>query len=172
MYYVSWKEAVEYCNRRSEKEGLRLAYSISRDTVVCDWNANGYRLPTEAEWEYAAKGGKKGSAYLYAGGDNLGEVAWYYDNSDDKTHEAGKKKANDLGIYDLSGNVWEWRWDWYGAYSQSAQTDPRGPVSGTYRVRRGGSWGDYARFQRSSFRLLDSPDRRSNHIGFRVARSP
>jgi formylglycine-generating enzyme required for sulfatase activity len=171
VYYVSWFEAVEYCNQRSVKEGLSPAYTIKGDTVTCDWNANGYRLPTEAEWEYAAKGGNKGSAYLYAGSDSPGEVGWYTDNSNGASHEVGKKKANDLGIYDLSGNVWEWLWDWFGDYEDKAQTDPRGPDTGSGRVVHSGSWLHRARDLRPFCRGGSDPSTRAGFYGFRLARS-
>jgi formylglycine-generating enzyme required for sulfatase activity len=138
---VSWYEAVDYCNKRSIKERLTPVYKGSGDNITCDWNANGYRLPTEAEWEFAAKGGTK--EYLtteYSGSNSVDVVAWYSGNSGNSTHPVGTKAANSLGIYDMSGNVWEWCWDWYGGYSSGSQTDPRGAVSGAIRVFRGGSW--------------------------------
>ena len=126
-----------------------------------------YRLPTEAEWEYAARGGNKSKGYKYAGGNDLGSVAWYYDNSADKTHPVGQKQANELGLYDMSGNVWEWCSDWYDAYPFTAQTNPKGPSSGSYRVLRGGSWLNDADC-RVSYRRSDSPDHRYSFDGFRL----
>ena len=128
-----------------------------------------FRLPTEAEWEYAARGGSKSCGYKYAGGDNLGSVAWYTDNSGSKTHEVGKKQPNELGLYDMSGNVWEWCQDWYGKYGSSSQTNPKGPSSGSRRVRRGGSWGDDAGYCRVSNRSGGTPVYRGNGLGLRLA---
>ena len=132
-----------------------------------------YRLPTEAEWEFAARGGKQSKGYKYSGSDNIGVVAWYTGNSDDESHQVGTKQPNELGIYDMSGNVWEWCGDWYGSYSSSAQTNPTGPSSGSGRVLRGGSWNYNARRCRVSYRGDDDPScRLSNHYGFRVVLVP
>jgi formylglycine-generating enzyme required for sulfatase activity len=173
MYYVSWLDAVRYCNARSDAEGLAKVYTIAggagAETVTCDWEADGYRLPTEAEWEYAATGG--GAGFLYSGSDTADDVAWYWDNSDSTAHPVGGKAANGLGIYDMSGNLWEWCWDWYGDYGEAGQTDPRGPESGSIRVCRGGSWSDGAGYLRSSLRGGDVPSSRYEVLGFRLARS-
>jgi formylglycine-generating enzyme required for sulfatase activity len=171
MYYVSWFDAIEYCNKRSVKEGLTPVYRESEDSISCDWNANGYRLPTEAEWEYAAKGGKNLSTCLYAGSNSAWAVAWYGGDGS-MTHPVGIKAPNDLGLYDLSGNVWEWCWDWYGEYDNGAQIDPAGPDSGSSRIIRGGSWGDYAQSVRSSYRGRTASSRRYDDLGFRLVRAP
>ena len=128
-----------------------------------------YRLPTEAEWEYAARGGNASKGYLYAGSDNVDEVAWYSSNSGWRTHPVGGKAPNELGLYDMSGNVWEWCWDWYGNYSSGSQTDPRGPSSGSFRVSRGGSRFNDARSLRSASRFGYTADSRF-WAGFRPVR--
>jgi formylglycine-generating enzyme len=169
---VTWYDAVEFCNKLSEQEGLQKCYSGSGNSIKCDFSKNGYRLPTEAEWEYAAKGGSKSKGYKYSGSNNLGEVGWYEDNSGGKTHSVGGKKSNELGIYDMSGNVWEWCWDWYGDYSSSAQTNPHGQGSGSYRVLRGGSWFYYARYCRTANRNVNLYPTYSNfNVGFRLSRA-
>ena len=148
-------------------------YPITSATVTADWGKSGYRLPTEAQWEYAAKGGNGSPGnYTYSGSNTIGNVAWYYDNSENKTHEVGKKQANGLGIYDMSGNVWEWCWDWYGSsyYSSSPGTDPVGPAAGSGRVLRGGSWYSGASYARSASRGRDDPYFRYNLLGFRLVR--
>jgi len=172
MYNVNWYEAIDYCNKRSIKEGLTPVYRGSGDNITCDWNADGYRLPTEAEWEFAAKGGTKDFlTTIYSGSNNVDDVAWYNDNSRSSTKPVGTKAANSLGIYDMSGNVDEWCWDWYGDYSSSPQTDPKGPGSGTRRVVRGGDWNNMARFVRSSDRSSSIPSHRDQGLGFRLVRN-
>ena len=128
-----------------------------------------FRLPTEAEWEYAARGGKKSWGYKYSGSNTIGNVAWYDDNSGSQTHNVAKKSPNELGLYDISGNVWEWCQDWYGSYSSGSQTNPTGPSSGSFRVIRGGSWGDYASGCRVSYRSFNDPTFRSSYLGLRLA---
>ena len=171
---VSWFDAVEYCNWRSLKEGLRPAYRGYGNNIVCDWTANGYRLPTEAEWEFAAKGGAAGvqSGYIYAGSDRADLVGWFNENSGNTTRRGGNKAPNVLGLYDMSGNVWEWCWDWYGGdYSNAARTNPRGSTSGSYRVIRGGAWCFSAGEMRSSRQMGSAPQDRYNYQGFRLVRS-
>ena len=128
-----------------------------------------FRLPTEAEWEYAARGGNKSRGYKYAGSNTLSDVAWYCDNSSSTTHPVKQKQANELGLYDMSGNVYEWCQDWFGTYSSSAQTNPTGPSSGFYRVCRGGSWGNGARGFRVSHRDRGTPAVHYNSLGLRLA---
>jgi len=172
IYYVSWLEATAYCNKRSLKEGLTPAYSIDGVKVTWNRNASGYRLPTEAEWEYAAKGGNGSHRkYNYSGSNNVDEVAWYSKNSGGGTQEVGTKRPNGLGLYDMSGNVWEWCWDWQGSYSNGAQTDPIGAASGSYRVFRGGSWSNAAQAARSAYRGYNTPYDRFNNRGFRLVRN-
>ena len=128
-----------------------------------------FRLPTEAEWEFAARGGNKRMGYQYSGSNDIDEVAWYSSNSDNKTHPVASKQPNELGIYDMSGNVWEWCSDWYGGYSSEAQTNPTGPTSGSYRVFRGGSWRSGAASCRTANRNDDAPTGSSNYLGLRLA---
>jgi len=130
-----------------------------------------YRLPTEAEWEFAARGGNMSNGYKYSGSNNVGSVAWYTDNSGNKTHPVGTKAPNELGIYDMSGNVWEWCSDWYDSYSTNAQTNPQGASIGSYRVNRGGSWYGNAWLSRISLRNFYTTDFRDNSRGFRLAYS-
>ncbi|MDZ7879931.1 MAG: SUMF1/EgtB/PvdO family nonheme iron enzyme [Saprospiraceae bacterium] len=151
---VNWYAATAYCQWLSEKTGKK------------------YRLPTEAEWEYAARGGNQSKGYKYSGSNTLGEVAWYDENSDSKTHAVGTtKKGNELGIYDMSGNVWEWCSDWFGDYKSVAQTNPKGEAKGSYRVHRGGSWRDYSGNCRAANRGNDTPAYRDDGLGFRVCYS-
>ena len=151
---VSWEDAQAY------------ATWVSRET------GEAYRLPTEAEWEYAARGGRKSRGYIYAGSDTLNAVGWYRDNSGYRTHPVGQKGPNELGLYDMSGNVWEWVQDWYGDYPRGSVTDPRGPSSGAYRVGRGGGWLNGARKCRVADRSGGPPSGRYRNLGFRLARTP
>lgn len=128
-----------------------------------------FRLPTEAEWEFAARGGVKSKGYKYAGSNSIGDVAWYTDNSSSTTHDVGSKRANELGLYDMAGNVWEWCSDWYGDYSFSSQTNPRGASSGSDRVRRGGGWSSGARGCRVSNRNYNTSTYRDYCLGLRLA---
>ena len=155
----------------SDKEGLNKCYSGSGESIKCNFNANGYRLPTEAEWEYAAKGGNKSRGYKYSGSNNIGEVAEYDGNNNKSTKPVGGKKANKLGIHDMSGNVWEWCNDWYGDYISGSQANPSGPSSGSSRVYRGGSWYDLARSCRCCRRPCLHPGSGDDRIGFRLVRS-
>ena len=152
--YVSWNDCQDFINKLNQLTGLK------------------FRLPTEAEWEFAARGGKQSKGYKYSGSDNAKNIAWYEKNSGSKPHQVGTKEPNELGIYDMSGNVGEWCGDWYGRYSSSAQTNPTGPSSGSYRVLRGGSWYYRAGSCRVSFRYSSNPSYRFNFHGFRVVLVP
>lgn len=176
---VSWYDAVDYANWVSQQKGLDRA--ITQDTSE-NFTVNlrsGYRLPTEAEWEYAAGGGNAART-IYAGTDNRYELenyAWYNDNSGSRTHPVAGKKANILGLYDMSGNIWEWCWDWYGeqyyeGLRTSPEKDPVGPLSGSFHVLRGVSWSDYAEYCRVSFRNYNNPGYRYDSIGFRLVFVP
>ncbi|MBN2788941.1 MAG: SUMF1/EgtB/PvdO family nonheme iron enzyme [Candidatus Delongbacteria bacterium] len=154
---VNWYEAVEFCNKLSEMEGLQKCYSGSGDNISCNFKANGYRLPKESEWEYAAKGGNQSRGYTYSGSDNVSDVAWYSSNSGSETHSVATKQPNELGIYDMSGNVWEWCWDWY--------------TEGSTRVLRGGSWYSYDLYCEVSDRNYHAPDHAYDGFGFRIART-
>ena len=136
-------------------------------TQLNQLSAKSYRLPTEAEWEYAARSG--GQHEEYSGGSNVDAVAWYGNNSNLAPHQVGTKQANGLGLYDMSGNAWEWVNDWYGAYGSSSQTNPTGPTTGSDRVLRGGGWGGDASDARAAGRSYDSPGARSYNLGFRLA---
>ncbi|MBR5639206.1 MAG: SUMF1/EgtB/PvdO family nonheme iron enzyme [Muribaculaceae bacterium] len=149
--YVSWDDCQEFIRRLNKKTGKQ------------------FRLPTEAEWEYAACGGNRSQVYKYSGSNNIGDVAWYHDNSGEQTHDVATKRANELGIYDMSGNVWEWCNDLYGDYSSSSQSNPQGPASESYRVSRGGSWDFDAKRCLVSYRSWFSADSRYFNLGVRLA---
>ena len=150
---VSWNDCQEFIGKLNSITGRK------------------FRLPTEAEWEYAARGGKKSRGYQYSGSSNISDVAWYNGNSGSKTHLVGTKQANELGLYDMCGNVLEWGQNWYGSYVSSSQTNPTGAVSGSYRVIRGGSWYSSARFCRSSCRDSGTPGIRNSRLGLRLVLS-
>jgi formylglycine-generating enzyme required for sulfatase activity len=177
---VNWYDVIKWCNARSEMGGLTPVYYTRSvlDTVyrtgelglpidAVKWTSNGYRLPTEAEWEFASRGGIKSNNYSYSGSNVVGDVAWYTTNSGATTHPIGQKTANELGICDMSGNVYEWCWDLYGVYSIGAQMDPKGPTSGTVHVLRSGSYYDLDLICRTTYRVGYNPSGRSNLGGFR-----
>ena len=149
MEEVSWDDCQEFIRKLNSLTG------------------QSFRLPTEAEWEFAARGGNKSRGY--AGSNTIDNVAWYWENSNSQTHNVANKTANELGLYDMSGNVWEWCQDWYGSYTSSSQTNPTGPLSGSRRVRRGGSWFDSAGRCRVSYRSYFTPADGSGDLGLRLA---
>jgi len=167
---VSWYDAIAYANALSRIDGLVPAYTVNGTDVRWNRGVSGWRLPTEAEWEYAARGGQGSQGYTYAGGNDVDAVAWYIGNAGGKTHSVGSKAPNELGLFDMSGNVWEWCWDWWGSYPSGAQADPSGASSGTKRVYRGGSGGYDASHARSSDRIGITPDYRFSDLGFRLVR--
>jgi formylglycine-generating enzyme required for sulfatase activity len=174
---VSWFDAIAYCNWLSDKENLPKAYDDKGNFLDKDGRVTtdpskvmGYRLPTEAEWEYAARGGNKSKGYKYSGSNTVGDVAWYNSNSGSKTQEVGKKLPNELGIYDMSGNVWEWCSDFYANYSNTEQTNPYSN-SGSFRVNRGGSWCYNATYTRVAYRYFNAPASTNDRLGFRIART-
>lgn len=170
---TSWFTAVEYCNWLSEKEKLSKCYLINGKDVTFLDTAKGYRLPTEAEWEFAARGGNKSKGTFYAGSEKPDEVAWFKDNSKEAPHAVAQKKPNELGLYDMTGNLWEWVWDWYDAdyYKKSPAANPQGPDSGNYRVMRGGAWYNNSNYSTVYTRQNAAPNFRQNSVGFRVART-
>ncbi len=174
---VRWSDAVRYCNARSEAEGLQPCYDLT--TWKCDFNANGYRLPTEAEWEYACRAGTKTSYFFGNDASKLKEYAWYDENSGGKPHPVGEKTTNPWGLYDMSGNVWEWCNDFYKVdyYTESPKNDPRGPETGETKIVRGGAWKFSAESCRSGYRYNEDPGYADvcfgyDIYGFRCVRKP
>ncbi len=151
VYDVSWNDCQEFIAKLNQLTGMT------------------FRLPTEAEWEFAARGGNSSQGYKYAGSNTIGDVAWYASNSSSMAHPVARKSPNELGLYDMSGNVYEWCQDWYGSYSSSAQTDPVGPSSGSSRVARGGNWRYSAWYCRVALRYPDTPSNRYSYLGLRLA---
>ena len=193
IYYVNWYDALVFCNTLSMTEGLTPAYRIGNSTDPTDWGpvptstdatwnavtidsgSTGYRLPTEAQWEFAAKGGNLQEEYPLSGdySSNIDLVAWHGGNSGNKAQPVGTKAPNGLGIYDMSGNAFEWCWDWFGNYSSTEQSDPTGAATGTYRTLRGGSWNfttSNINYFRVVYRDTGTPSLRRFNYGFRLVR--
>lgn len=159
MYYINYEECKTFVSKLNSLLSSQLGGKL-------------FALPTEAQWEYAARGGNKSQGYKYSGSNSLSAVAWYTDNSGGTSHTVKTKQANELGLYDMSGNVWEWCQDWYCSYSSSSQTNPTGCSSGSRRVIRGGSWGNFAGDCRVSYRISHSPSYRSSRLGLRLCLLP
>ncbi len=166
---ISWYEAVDFANTLSERQGLSPAYTIDGLDVSWDTDASGWRLPTEAEWERAAKGDED---HLVAGDVDVTAAAWYRENAPDGPRPVGIKEPTAHGLHDLNGNVWEWVWDWAVPYTDSAVTDPTGPTTGTVKILRGGSYVDDYRVVRTSVRRELAPDQRVDSVGLRLVRGP
>ena len=178
---VSWYDAILFCNKRSISEGITPAYSVNGDTNIENWGkdfcpildlkAEGYRLLTEAEWEYAARGASSKDDFLYSGSNFIDVVAWYDTGYGSQFHAVAIKKANSLGLFDMSGNVWEWCWDFYGKYSSGVQINPTGIESSFSRIVRGGSSNNSESVCRISNRGSVNASYSNNDIGFRLART-
>lgn len=160
MYYIHFREATTFCENLNQ--------------ILANQIPEGYEfaLPSEAQWEYAARGGVKDEPSMYAGGKFASDVAWYEGISEHSSHPVGQKQPNELGLYDINGNVWEWCQDWYDSYRSNAQTNPTGPSSGSYRVYRGGGWNYSASGCRVAVRYGDTPGGRNCFLGFRVVLLP
>jgi uncharacterized repeat protein (TIGR02543 family) len=185
---VSWYDAIVFCNKLSIAEGLIAAYRINNSTDPSDWGAvptssnatwdavqvvagsTGYRLPTEAQWEYACRADTTTTWSFGSNESDLTNYAWYDENSNYITHEVGKKLPNAWGLHDMHGNVYEWCWDWFGSYPNTAQADPTGSASGSSRLLRGGNWGNWAEGTASANRNYNNPSNRDGNYGFRLLR--
>jgi formylglycine-generating enzyme required for sulfatase activity len=183
MENVTWLDAVRYCNARSTQDGFNAVYTVNGEAVTWDRDADGYRLPTEAEWEYACRAGtttpfntgktitdEQANIYNHYGynNDSSGRVTG---GSRGSTVPVNTFNPNPWGLFDMHGNVGEWCWDWYGEYGTERQTAPAGPAAGTYRVTRGGGWNDFPKHVRSAYRSVTPPGNGVFNIGFRLARN-
>ncbi|MEF3694877.1 MAG: SUMF1/EgtB/PvdO family nonheme iron enzyme [Candidatus Cloacimonadota bacterium] len=189
VYNVSWFDAIEYCNRRSLLEGFEPVYSYgnlgsdpsnwpagwkdlaaNQSNINCDWGRSGYRLPTEMEWEFAARGGSQSHGYTYSGSNVLDRVAWYGANAAKRSHYVGTKLGNEIGLRDMSGNVSEWLWDLFGEYPEEDQNNPTGAATGSNRVHRGGSWTPGYNLLAVHHRDSSNPTSKKDDLGFRIVR--
>jgi len=169
---VSWLDAIAFCNRLSDAAGFETSYDLATGAV--DYTKNGFRLPTEAEWEFAARAGTRTMFYTGDSESDMMRAGWYFSNSEGVTHPVGEKEANAWGLYDMLGNVAEWCYDWFGDnyYASSPGQNPPGPSTGQNRVVRGGSWNDLSSYCASASRYSLAPDSTSRTVGFRVVRRP
>jgi formylglycine-generating enzyme required for sulfatase activity len=167
---ITFDEVVAFCNEKSRLDNLEPCYEYLGNGVSCDFNASGYRLPTEAEWEYVAKARRTDAFTPYSGSSVANVVAWYSENSGGSLHPVGQKQPNQIGIYDLSGNAAEWVWNWYSSYASVTDLAFAGPDQGTDKVIRGGSFKDPAENIRVTSRAHGKPYAKADHIGFRVVR--
>jgi sulfatase modifying factor 1 len=173
MTKVSWVNALEYANWLSKQDGYSAVYLIRNEfEVIIDKKANGYRLPTECQWEFAARGGNNSQRKLYSGSNSVHRISWYSENAGNKSRAVGTKLPNELGIHDMSGNVWEWCWDWYGerSYGYHEKTNPQGMKNGTYRCVRGGSWYTPDYYLQVKNRSTALPLSKDPDLGFRLVR--
>ncbi len=171
MYYVSFSDIATFCNKLSIRGGLEPCYTVRGQFVSCDFSKNGYRLPTEAEWVLAALGGVENPDQSPLSYESLGLYGWNKDNSGGKAHPVGKKKPNKLGLFDMTGNVWEMVWDWYWSFETGEVFDPKGPETGDAKVLKGGSWAYEDHRMESGKRYSINPAGRQRDVGFRVART-
>lgn len=175
---VTWEQAIEFCNWLSTKNGLTPVYAKRGPSYVCNFDANGFRLPTVAEWEFAAHGGKKSKGYKYAGASDLELISWNVENSEARPHAYGSKYQNELGLFDMSGNVWEWCWDFYDenhnkGVKNGMVSDPNatGPRRGEKRIVKGGSWDSKQSFLRISNKVATLPGKTYEFYGFRLVQT-
>lgn len=170
---ITWEDAIQFCNWLSSKENLTPAYIKKGNQYECNFDANGYRLPTEAEWEFAARGGNNSLGYKYSGANKMDNISWNKSNSNGTPHPYGTKLPNELGIFDMTGNVWEWCWDWYNEdyYKMKTHVNPKGPINGLKKIVRGGSWDSVSSYARVSNRISSTTGTTYPFYGMRLARS-